>query len=416
MRKDFIKRTLTNGIPVYFYKDKNLKRVVVSYNIKYGSSGLYDNFSYQNREYHVKPGMAHLLEHTLIEYAHSGNMLHHFLDKNYEFNGATYLDLTSYYFIGINDIKESLRELIEMIEKPAFTEENIKTVKNAIIEELKKVDDNKYGMAYNIHMRNLYKNFERTPEHGNMLGTVESTLQITYEEARACYNAYYNNENKFLVIGGNIDINDYMAYLESIFKNCPFHKNEVQILSLNNDFGIRTGYQEIVKPIDTEYELISYKFKNDMKLKKILLDLYLHMYLSIKFSNDKDFVASLVSDKIIVGNLAFNVDFEGEAITVTFSSDVLKPTSLVKRIEEEFKNYEIEEKEFNLYKRNLIANDLLKMDYIYRSIKSFPQEIDFTEKIYVQDIIRSIKLEDVLKFIKSLDLSLCSILLVKKEK
>ena len=81
-KNNYIEKRLSNGLKVYFFKDKTLKRNFVSYSIKFGSNGFYRKFIYDNKEYTVKPGLAHFLEHTLIEHSKYGNMMHNFSDNN----------------------------------------------------------------------------------------------------------------------------------------------------------------------------------------------------------------------------------------------------------------------------------------------------------------------------------------------
>ena len=202
-------KTLKNGIRVYFYKSSMLKHTFVSYNVEYGSSGYYDKFYYKDKPYHVKPAMAHFLEHLLIEKSHLGNMHINFNSRNYESNGLTYSDLTSFYFIGYDtkeNILTSIKELILMVDKPNFTYENVEEVKNAIIEELNIKEDNKYQLALANNRHNTFVSFDEVPVNNNVLGSVKTTKEITLEDVKTCYDAYYYDENKFLVIGGDVDI------------------------------------------------------------------------------------------------------------------------------------------------------------------------------------------------------------------
>ena len=73
----------------------------------------------------VLPGIAHFLEHMLGEHSKYGNMYKIFSDKKYQKNGITYGELTRFYFCGLNDIKESIKILINTIDDPVFTKEDV---------------------------------------------------------------------------------------------------------------------------------------------------------------------------------------------------------------------------------------------------------------------------------------------------
>lgn len=411
--KDFTKKTLSNGLVVYFYKDKNMKRTYVSYNVKYGTNGYYDEFYYRDKLYHVQPGMAHFLEHTLIETCKHGNMIHKFMDKNYEFNGLTYNELTSFYFVGIKDIKNSLKELIEMVDAPVFDRTSIENVKKAIVDEVRKSDDAKYGLAYNINKRNLYRGFEFCPLNGNVLGSAESTLAITYEETVACYNAYYNVENKFLVIAGNINIDEYTEYLETIFADLDDHPNEMRAVDYGEDRAVRKEYQEVSKRVDTEHLIITFKIESDEN--PLLIDLALFIFLRTKLANDTKFVTQLLDDKIIVGVIGWNTSyFKGDTL-VTFGVDVLNKDEFVNRLTREIANPKIEKRKFELLRRNLIANELSKLDYIYRSLKRFPNDIVYSEKLFAIDVLDECTYERVISIVESLNFDVKTSVLIKKE-
>ncbi len=417
MRKDFVKKTLKNGIPVYLYRDKYLKKMAVSYNVNYGSLGYYNQFYYEDTFYSMPPAMAHFLEHTLIETSKYGNMLHRFKEKNYEVNGATYHELTSYYFIGIKDTWESIKELIHMVEDPQFSEEAIEGVKGAIIEEVNKNSDDKYRTAFNAAKRNFYSNFEAIDESYNTLGTKESTAGITLEDVKVCYDAYYNDKNKFLVIGGNFEIDEMVDYLEEIYAELESHPCRMRKADYSDDFGVRKEYEELEKPLDTDFAIVKYKIRNDFKERLLLLDLYFYIFLRLKFGSDTDFVTNLIEKKVIIGGISSSVNFFDGVIELTFSADVLDKDAFLVALDKELHFDGLDAYRFDLVKKAIKVGELSKMDYIYANIIRFATGLDFSEKLYSTDVVDEITLEDVKEFIKGIDFKACpkNITYVKKK-
>lgn len=396
MKKDFVKRTLKNGIPVYLYKDKNLKRVVMSYNVKYVSGGEFSEFYYKGEHHSVHPGMAHFLEHYLIEHAKGGNMIHVYTDRNHSFNGLTYDDMTIYYFIAIKNVKEAIKDLISFVDDPVFTEENIESVKHAIVDEVRKNFDKKYMIAHGMHSRNLYKNFEKCPKHGNHLGTKNTTLAITKEEAELCYNAYYNNENKFIVIGGNIDIDECMEYLNSIMDEMPKHENYYSEAISDKLMPVRRKYSTIEMPIDNDYLIVSYKMEHIFKdIDPLLLDLYFYLYFNLKFMNSNEFISGLIKDKVIIGGVNSSHYIFKDTIIISFATDVIDEKEFIRRLEEELSTSKIDESMFELLIKSLVANELSRMDNIYSNIRRFPLSIDLTEKLNNVDTLKKCSLDEL---------------------
>ena len=253
-----VKKTLSNGIKVYFYKDSSLKRIFMTYNINYGSLGYFNNIKLNGKKITLPFGMAHFLEHTLIEHSYKGNMLHNFLNKNYDFNGMTKMETTTYIFIGKKRYKESIKELITMVDNPVFTSEDIEHVKNAVCEELKQSNDNRYSKAFNLNKRNLYSNYEAIDKSLSTIGTVEETMKFDYDIVKTAYDAYYRDDNKFIVLGGNFNIDEMTNYLEEIYKGIKPHKVKFEIID-DKKFELRKKEDVLYDNINTEFNIITFK-------------------------------------------------------------------------------------------------------------------------------------------------------------
>ena len=127
---NYKKIILQNGVTLYLFNDKKLKQTFVSYSINYGSSGKWFDFEYDKTKYHVGPGYAHFLEHLLCEHSKYGDIFFQVANNNYKVNGTTSLNSTCYYFRGIKNIKESIKELIEAIDMPYLQKKMLKIQKN----------------------------------------------------------------------------------------------------------------------------------------------------------------------------------------------------------------------------------------------------------------------------------------------
>lgn len=415
MRKDFVKHTLSNGITVFLYRDKSLKRMVASYNVNYGSDGYFNEFIYDGVKHSVPHAMAHFLEHTLIEKSSLGNMLLHFRDINYDSNGLTYPEITSYYFVGIKNPWENLKKLIYMIDKPAFTKEDVEEVKYAILEEVAKNDNEPYKVGFGMNKRNLIASYETIPSSYNGLGTIDSTKSITYEDVKLCYDAFYNDENKFLCIGGNFEIDEMIAYLEEIYKDIKSHPNKLELIDYKEGEKVRKEYDEIELPISQNFCIVSFKMKNVFEESKLFLDLCFRIYFKLKFGNETKLVSDLIQKGIIIGGIGGNVKFYRDDIIFTLSADVVDHEKFVQAVCEEFKNPNIDEKFFQLIKKTLKVSELNKLDYIYRAILNFPVNITFSSKLYAMDILDKCEVTDLQKIVSKLDFSHKSVTLLKKK-
>lgn len=379
---DFIERKLSNGIRVYYYSDKSLKRVYASINIEYGTNGYYDEFFYGDKEYHTKPAMAHFLEHYLIETSKNGNMLLKYFDKNYEANGITYPDLTTYYFVGIDSKKkiyDSIRELLTMVEEPVFNNENVEQIKKAICQELTSGEDNRYQIALSSVRHNLHSSYDAVPVDNNVLGSIESTESISLDDVKLCYNAYYNDENKFIVIAGNIDIDEVHKLLNSYYKKRPLHKNLLKEYCYGLDTGVRNKLEIINMPTDADIVESSFKIKIDKNLSLLEQSFYIEIYMTSKLANSRKEIEKLMESKHIISGISFFSDYFKGMCDVTVSYESNKPKSSIKKIEDILNEKKFSKKEFELLKKDAIVKEIRAKDHMYYIFKLFPTRLAFSK-------------------------------------
>ena len=106
-------------------------------------------------------------------------------------------------------------------------------------------------------------------------------------------------------------------------------------------------------------------------------------------------------------------------ITVNFYAETDKPKELVNYIKDYIRNSKFEEKELDRYKKVMISNAVFNSDNENAMINDlFGDLIDFGEYKYdIIDFVKKIKLEDIIKIQKNIDLNNSSTLIVKsKEK
>lgn len=388
-----VKKTLSNGVKVYFYKDSSLKRIFMTYNINYGSHGYFNNIKLNGKRYTLPFGMAHFLEHTLIEHSYKGNMLHNFLNKNYDFNGMTKMETTTYIFIGKKRYKESIKELITMVDNPVFTSDDIEHVKNAVCEELKQSNDNRYSKAFNLNKRNLYSSFEAIDKSLSTIGTVEETMKFNYDIVKTAYDAYYRDDNKFIVLGGNFNIDEMANYLEEIYKGIKPHKVKFEIID-DKKFELRKKEDVLYDNINTEFNIITFKERYN-KEDVLKTDIIIHLFNNTILNTD--YIDKLNDDKIISGGIGRSADFFNGVVEMSYYADVYDSEKFYNEIINRLRNgidY-IDVKDFNLIKKQMLVNEIKMYDYKYEKLHSYTDSLAFTEEIDTSDVIRNITIEDI---------------------
>ena len=415
---NYIKRTLKNGVKLYLYINKNMKKTFVSYMVDYGSNGKYFNFKYKGKEYHVLPGIAHFLEHMLGEHSKYGNMYKIFGSRGYARNGLTGIDYTYYYFTGKNDIKDSIKVLIESIDDPVFTKEDVEETKYAIAEETKRSLNSTPTVLQIMAERNLYKNLDLFHETLGPIGDEKTTYELDYDTLKMCYDAFYYDENKTLVIGGNFDEEEMVEYLESIYANLKPHKKNLELIEYKNLDVLRKKEETKVMPTDDDYVTIVFKNKiKDYSLFEIAF--YTDFLLENKFAKKMPKIEQLFKDNII----SF-IDRDSAGFPVDgyyhFQVDAKVKDKQNKKFIDfvlyELKNEEFSEKDFDLYIRREMAEQAFSLDNKYHLLYAFPRHKKICDDYVIIDKLKELNFKDFLKFYKTIDFDTYTIGTIVKEK
>ena len=174
--QDVYYEKLDNGLQVYIVPFKNKNNYFVSYFTKFGSLIL-DFYSEEEKKMiKVPDGIAHFLEHKMFEQEDGMDPFEFFAQSGTGCNASTRYKVTRYYFNGNDKLYENLNYLIDYVNSPYFTDENVEKEKGIICEEINMLKDNPEWFAEEEIQRMLYhKHTFRIP----IAGTCESVRTIT---------------------------------------------------------------------------------------------------------------------------------------------------------------------------------------------------------------------------------------------
>ena len=403
MANNYIKKTLSNGVKLYLYLDKNMKQTYVDYMVDYGHSGKWFDFYLDDKLYHVEPGCAHFLEHMLGEHSKYGDIYKYFSSKSYKKNGGTGEFYTHYYFLGVNDILDSLEKLINVIDDPVFTKKDVEKTKEAIIEETKRGLNNKNLKLFCLQRRNLFKDINMFDKCLNTLGDENTTKRIDYEMLKACYDAFYYDENKTLLIAGNYNEQEITQYVENIYLKLKPHKKRVKEYNYNNLDQVKSKYEEI--EFNTPNELLGISFKEEYKdFSKKEVYYYINFIKNNKLSDDSEFIIKMKEQNILISINALYYDYLISNYYSISSAFIVKNKKLfLKEFINELKKFDFNEKDFELYKRKKISENVLNYDQKYETLLSFTWNKFYNDDFDNIDYIKSLSFQRFKDFYNNLD-------------
>lgn len=200
-----------SGLRVYVFPKKGFNKYYAIYGTEYGSLNSTFGVPGESEMITVPDGIAHYLEHKLFEEEDGSNAFDRFAETGASSNAFTSFDMTAYLFSCTDKFYENLDILLDFVNKPFFTEENVAKEQGIIGQEIKMYDDEP---EWRVFFNTLTAMFHNNPVKIDIAGTVDSISHITPEILYKCYNTFYNPSNMALVLVGDIDIEEALKYVD----------------------------------------------------------------------------------------------------------------------------------------------------------------------------------------------------------
>lgn len=170
-----------------------------SFFVKYGS--IHNKYRAMGKEWLQPEGIAHFLEHKIFESA-KDNIFNLFASREAAVNAYTNFVSTCYHFSCTANFNENMGELLNFVQNPHITEENVEKEKGIIEQEIRMYDDNPDWRVYFNMLKALYHNH---PVRADIAGTSESIRRLSATVLMDAYRHWYTPENMKVVMVGNID-------------------------------------------------------------------------------------------------------------------------------------------------------------------------------------------------------------------
>ena len=202
---------LKNGLTVMLIPKPQVQKKYMIWGTNYGS--IDSNFIVpgEKEETKVPMGIAHFLEHKMFEQENGTNSLDTLTALGVDANAYTTNDHTAYLFEATDNFYEAMTELMDYVQHPYFTDENVEKEKGIIGQEINMYDDSPEWQVYLNAMKAMYYN---NAVKVDIAGTIESISKIDKETLYKCYNTFYNPSNMVLVICGDFNPEEMIKEIE----------------------------------------------------------------------------------------------------------------------------------------------------------------------------------------------------------
>lgn len=400
LKETLFHEKLPNGLQVYVLPKQGFAKTYATFTTKYGS--IDNTFQVFGKEkVHVPDGIAHFLEHKMFEQESGEDVFQSFSRQGASANAFTSFTRTAYLFSCTDQVEKNLTTLLNYVQSPYFTDQNVEKEKGIIGQEIRMYDDNADWRVYFGLIEAMY---QKHPVKIDIAGTVESIAQITKETLYTCYNTFYHPSNMLLFVVGAVDPQsifqlvrenqaqknfESQAEIQRFFEKEPdevAEKRKEIRLSVNAPkcyFGFKEAQSAIGK-------------SGDQLLK---MELSTQLFMEALIGPSSELYQTLYNEGLIDDTFGHDYSVEQGYGFTMMGGDTRKPDELVARIEEVFPpkaQQGISAQEFELIKKKKIGNVLRALNSVEWIANQFTNyRFNDSDLFQMIPVLESITLQDV---------------------
>lgn len=296
-----------SGLKVYVMPKKGYVKQYAMFATHYGSNDNKFIVPGENNITCVPDGIAHFLEHKMFE-KEGGSVFEEFSENGASANAYTNFTTTAFLFASTDKFYDNLKLLLNFVQTPYFTDENVEKEKGIIGQEIRMYDDEPEWKAYFNMLGGL---FVEHPVRVDIAGTIDSISKINKDILYRCYKTFYHPSNMVLFTTGDID---YERVFEIVDENIieKTKQGEIKRLYPNEPKNINKSYIEQKMAVSMPIFNIGFKdidvgYGGVKLLKK---DLVTQICLELLAGRSSYIYQQLYNDGLI--DDTFSIDYMGE--------------------------------------------------------------------------------------------------------
>lgn len=406
--------TLNNGLRLFFYKDKRRHSTFFQFSTFCG--GLSKHFKLNGKEYHLNDGVAHVLEHYIVEANNFGNFLDMLGAKQMTTNASTSMKVTSYYFETVENISFGIDTLLNGIYDVDFSEDKLLKLKNPVYQEIRGKFDNKFYHLNRMKWNDIFNNID----YRDIGGTLEEVETINIKDLEVMYNAFYQPSNQFIVVAGNFNEDEVFKQIESFYNSLKLGNYKLELLPSNELLSVNKTSDTLSFPTPMEY--IEFNFKIDISKydsnSLLDLDFYLNCFYSDYFGVVSNNYKELVERGTIIDNInCYDTKIE-DYLIISIGAYVNDSNDFKNTILNSLNSLNSFKKEnFELNKKNSIVRLILREENIFSTIFPLIDNIVYYDYPYMDkpEDVEKLLYENYTNSISSLDFSNFIVLQIKNK-
>lgn len=402
---------LDNGLTVMIIPKPGVQKKYIICGTNYGSNDSKFIVPGEEKETEVPNGVAHFLEHKLFEQENGTNSLDVLTALGVEANAYTTNDHTAYLFESTDNFYEAMDELMDYVQHPYFTDENVEKEKGIIGQEIMMYDDYPDWRVYLNTMQAMYHN---NPIKIDITGTIETISKIDKEILYKCYNTFYHPSNMALVVCGDFEPNEI---LEQIKKRLIKNNNQGEIKRIYPEEPETIVQEKIEQKLEVSQPLYTIGIKDsvskqapDNKNEMVKKHIAIEILLNLLIGRSSNLYKELYNEGIIYGQPSLDYEFGKTYAHVLITGQSTNPEKLYGKFKEQVKKFKeegINQEDFTRIKKMIYGGyvkeyndvqDIARMflaDY-FKGINSFDylEEIEGINIEYLNQVLKDVFKEE----------------------
>lgn len=414
---DIYHEYLDNGLNVYVIPKNDVNNIYATFTTNYGSNEVEFVPLGEKKMVKVPLGIAHFLEHKMFEQEDGKDPFAFFGERGSDANANTNNFKTTYLFSGPEFFEDNMNYLLDYVQSPYFTDENVEKEKGIIEQEIKMYQDDPYTMMYERLLKNSLIN---NPMKDPIIGTIESVKSITKEELYTCYNTFYHPANMFVVVSGNVDPEKTIKLIEENQKKKEFEDfNKIKVKEYKEPDKIEKAKETLNLNVTIPKVCLSYKI-NTSKIKGVSerkVKTYLSIFFDLKFGMTSLLNEELREKDIITDSLGGDAIDVKSHVLYTVCGETNKKDELLEALMNSMKDLSVNEDELERKKKVYLSSLIYMTDNIFRLNHKVMNDINKYGEIIDNnyDEIKSLNIIEMRKVLNSVDFSNYNVIVVEKD-
>ena len=389
--------THSSGLKIFVCEKPEFSGCYAVFGTKYGS--IDNSFRKKGEEefIDVPEGIAHFLEHKLFE-SEDGDAFAKYAKTGASANAYTSFDKTCYLFSCSDKFEESFEVLLDFVQHPYFTQATVEKEQGIIGQEISMYDDSPDWIVLFNTLESLYHN---NPVRINIAGTAQTIAKINADLLYQCYHTFYNLQNMFIVVCGNVSTDTVVDLCEKHLKEQEGF--EVETKPYNEPYEIVRSYKEQQMPVAIPQFMLGIKMDCEGYL-PTKERIEISMLISLLVGSQSKLYNQMLSDGLI--NKEFGASlFDGRNFaSILFSGESKVPNKVVETLKETILTLQkdgIDPEEFELIRKQYYGRYIMAFNNVEGISDALTDcacdgsglfdEISIFEKMTVNDLNQRLK-------------------------